>query len=546
MNGHHNGSHPPFVTDPLSPLPHIEAVLKRMGLAGAVTHSTPHRHQVTVGPERLLAFYDALRVQLPLVLLTMLALDRRGERGGWQVRTIWGMAQSPQSLEVVTDLASTSDAPEIPSITPLFPAANWYEREIQDLFGIISVGHPDPRRLAVHPNWPTTVYPLRHDVDRAAFPPYAPDDEHYHTRTTGEGVMEIPVGPIHAGIIEPGHFRFSAVGEVVVNLEARFFFTHRGVEKQLEGMPYEQGRYVVERTCATCTVASTLAYCQALEGIAGCAIPPRAAYLRVILAELERLSNHIGDTGNLCAGAGFHAGTQQGAYLKEILLDLNERLVGSRYLFGVLRPGGTGVDLAGGALATLRATLASVRRAYQRLVRTILGNTGVVDRFTGTGRVFGRTARELGAVGVAARASGVEGDVRRDAPYAAYATLGPIAVPLRTTGDVLARLEIRVEEVAESFRLIAAALDQMPSGAIATPLGSLPAGASGYGVTESARGATCHWVLIGPHATIARVRLRTASYANWPLVPRAVLNNIVPDFPLINKSFELCYSCLDR
>jgi Ni,Fe-hydrogenase III large subunit/Ni,Fe-hydrogenase III component G len=546
MTDHGNGRYHAGTIPPTPTFSLATVAFQQVGVADTLIQVAPHHYQVRVPPAQLIAFYDTLRAHYPLRLLTMVGLDRRVDLGIWQIRTLWGMAHGAQSLEVVTDLAATPDPPQIPSITPLFPAANWYEREIRDLFGIIPVGHPDPRHLVVHPNWPATVYPLRQEYDRATFPPYARNDEHFHNRTSGEGVMEIPVGPIHAGVIEPGHFRFSAVGEVVVNLEARFFFTHRGVEKHLEGMDAARACYVVERTCAACTVASTLAYCQALEEIAGCVIPPRAAYLRVIWAELERLYNHIGDTGNLCAGIGFHAGTQQGAYLKEILLDLNERLVGSRYLFGVVRPGGVGVDLAADATGTLRATLAMVRPRYQRLVRTILGNTGVVDRFTGTGRVFERTARELGAVGVAARASGVDTDVRRDAPYAAYAHLGSLTVPTQTPGDVFARLKIRVAEVAESFRLIAAALDQLPTGAVKARLGALPAGASGYGVTESARGATCHWVLIGPNQTLARVRLRTASYANWPLVPRAVLNNIIPDFPLINKSFELCYSCLDR
>ena len=546
MSAHQNGQHPAGTTPPAPAFPRTVEVLQHLGLAEALTQPTPQHYQVRVAPTQLIAFYDALRAQCPVQLLTMVALDRRAELGIWQVRTLWGMAHAAASLEVVTDLALSPDPPSLPSITPLFPAANWYEREIHDLFGIKPEGHPDPRHLAVHPHWPAAVYPLRQEFDRATFPPYAADDEQFHNRTSGEGVMEIPVGPIHAGIIEPGHFRFSAVGEVVVNLEARFFFTHRGVEKQLEGMGVERARYLIERNCAACTVASTLAYCQALEGIAGCAVPPRALLLRVIWAELERIYNHIGDTGNLCAGVGFHVGTQQGAYLKEILLDLNERLAGSRYLFGVLRPGGVGVDLDAAALRTLRTTLALVRPRYQRLVRTILGNTGVLDRFTGTGRVFERTARELGAVGVAARASGVDADVRRDAPYAAYAQLGPLTIPTHTAGDVFARLEMRVAEVAESFRLIAAALDHLAPGVVVAPLGSVPAGASGYGLTESARGATCHWVLIGPEQTLARVRLRTASYANWPLVPRAVLNNIIPDFPLINKSFELCYSCLDR
>ncbi len=502
--------------------------------------------QVEVIPSDILQFYNTVKPRFLFILLTMVALDRRREYANWQVRTIWCISETPIFLEVVTNIDQSNTVPELPSITPLFPAANWYEREMYDFFGIVPVGHPDPRRLAMHYHWPNTNFPLRQDENRSTFPPYISNDEYFQNRTTGSGVMEIPVGPIHAGIIEPAHFRFSAVGETIVNLEATFFYTHKGIEKQLEGLSIEQARYIIERTCAACTVANTLAYCQALEQIAGTSLSSRATFLRVIFAELERLYNHIGDTGNLCAGVGFHVGIQEGAALKEILLDLQERLTGSRYLFGVLRLGGVGVDLSPSDLSLLHKTLAEVRKRYQRLIKTMLLNTSVVDRFTGAGIIFQRTARELGAVGVAARACGVDRDVRRDIPYAAYTQFNPIAIPLRISGDVLARLEIRIEEVAESFRLIDAAIQHLPDGAIQVPLGSLPAASSGFSLTESARGAVCHWFLIGPNQTIKRARLRTASYVNWPLVPRAALNNIVPDFPLINKSFELCYSCLDR
>jgi Ni,Fe-hydrogenase III large subunit/Ni,Fe-hydrogenase III component G len=522
---------------------HVRQVLRELeevSLVSSTEAVTTLAHtRVHVPPDHLIAFYRALHARLPCELCTMVALDLVERH---QVRAVWRVDGSSYTLEVITGLNQT----EMPSITPLIPSANWYEREIQDMFGIRVVGHPDPRRLALHRNWPQDIPPLSHNMAREKFPPYQPDEEDYRNRTSGEGLMEIPVGPIPAGIIEPGHFRFSAIGEIILNLEARLFYTHRGIEKQLEGMLPEPARFVVERTCAACTVASTLAYCQALENIAGQEIPPRAAYLRVIFAELERLYNHVGDTGNLCAGIGFHAGTQRGAALKERLRELNARVTGSRYLFGVFRPGGAGVDLDVAAVRAIQKTLAEVQVQYRRLVRMMLGNSGVVDRLQGTGVLSHRTALDLGAVGVAARASGVDRDVRRDKPYAAYGALGQIQVPIANGGDVLARLEVRVDEAKESFRIIADALNQLPSGSRWEPLGKLDAGAAGFGMTESARGAVCHWVQIGPERSLARVRLRTASFANWPAVPRAALNNIVPDFPLINKSFELCYSCLDR
>jgi Ni,Fe-hydrogenase III large subunit len=417
------------------------------------------------------------------------------------------------------------------------------------MFGLVPQGHPDPRRVALHRNWPEDLRPLRRDFDAFDEPPFTSDDEEFRNRTQGEGILEIPVGPIHAGIIEPGHFRFSAVGEQIVNLEARFFYTHRGVEKQCEGLPVERALYLVERNCAVCSVSSVLAYCQALESLAGIEPPESALYLRLVYAELERLYNHVGDIGNICAGIGFHAGSQGGLALKEELLALNERLVGNRYLFGVVRPGGVGPGLDSLGRWSLREEMWQLRERFSRLVELILNNDGVVDRFATTGVLLPSSAQNLGVVGVAARASGVDRDVRRDHPYAAYGQLPPRAIPVFQSGDVYARFGVRVEEVKTSAELILGALDkleELPPGPLSVPLRELPAYRSAFGLTESARGANCHWLMTGPGNRLYRYRIRTASYANWPVVPRAVLNNIVPDFPLINKSFELCYSCLDR
>lgn len=498
---------------------------------------------------RLADFCDHLRQTLPLFLITMVALDDRTRTGNYVLYAVFGLENSRLFLSVETDIP---DGPEdtltYQSITPLFPAANWYEREARDLFGLTPLGHPDPRRLLLHRHWPDKVRALRHDVALSYQPPFLPDNGEFHNRTNGEGLMEIPVGPIHAGIIEPGHFRFSAIGEQIINLEARLFYTHRGIEKQCEGLPIERALYLTERTCATCTIANTLAYCQALERLASPeqGIPARAAFLRVIYAELERLYNHIGDIGNICAGIGFHAGAQSGALLKEDVLRLNEQLLGSRYLFGLLRPGGVRRDLSQGAIAVLQHQLPWIQGELSALLRLLQKNEWVQDRFVGTGVLKHQIAHDLGAVGVAARASGIDRDVRRDYPYAAYHELPPETIPLLQGGDVAARVALRAQEAQVSFKLLATALQQLPQGKLSASLGVLPAYESTLSMTESARGETSHWVMTGPGNTIYRYRIRTASYANWPVVLQAALGNIVPDFPLINKSFELCYSCLDR
>ncbi len=437
------------------------------------------------------------------------------------------------------------DAPAYPSITPLVPAAHWDEREARDLLGIVPVGHPDPRRLVLHETFPRGYHPLRKDVPPGVRPPvderrFVPFEVH------GEGVYQLPVGPIHAGVIEPGHFRFSAIGERVLHLDARLFFVHRGLEKLVEGRSLSAALPIVERACGVCTVTHALAYAQAVEELTETEIPSRARWARVLLAELERLYNHVGDLGNICAGIGFASGVARLGLLKERLLRANDALTGHRYLTGVVSPGGLAADLDPHGLAALPEALEAVGRELAASVRAVIRSEGVMGRLHGTGLVGAATAAALGALGVAARASGIGVDLRRDRPYAAY---GELDVPLVTAagGDVAARFHVRAQEAHESLRLAREALGRLPAGPVRSPLTTTPPeGASVLGAAEGPRGASWIWVRAGADGTIDRLRLRSASFANWPVVAVAVPGNLVPDFPLINKSFELCYACTDR
>lgn len=435
--------------------------------------------------------------------------------------------------------------PAYPSITPLVPAAHWDEREARDLLGIVPVGHPDPRRLVLHETFPRGYHPLRKDVSAGERPPlderrFVPFEVH------GEGVYQLPVGPIHAGVIEPGHFRFSAIGERVLHLDARLFFAHRGIEKLVEGRSLAAALPIVERACGVCTVTHALVYAQAVEELTGIQVPPRARWARVLLAELERLYNHVGDLGNMCAGIGFHSGVARLGWLKERLLRANDALTGHRYLTGIVAPGGLAADLDAGGLAALPEAVESIGREVSAAIRAILRSEGVMARFHGTGVVSAGTAAALGALGVAARASGIELDLRHDRPYAAYGELA-VAPITAAAGDVAARFHVRAQEAHESLRLIREVLGRLGAGPIRTPLEQTPApGASALGAAEGPRGASWAWLRAGSDGTVDRLRLRSASYANWPVVAAAAPDNLVPDFPLINKSFELCYACTDR
>lgn len=501
--------------------------------------------------------YDGMHIDVPLhrlvdtcaaiddlfsaPLATMVGLDDRARTGVFRLVYVFSVGGKWVSVEAEIDPAS----PEFPSVTPRLPAAHWYEREVQDMFGLIPDGHPDPRRLVLHDDWPEGVHPLRKDFDPSLPVPRVDGPKHRFHHLHGEGIVEIPVGPIHAGVIEPGHFRFAAVGEVVLHLETRLFYSHRGIEKLAEGKRFDHVLQIAERICGACSLAHAVAYCQAIESIAGAAIPPRSAALRTFFLELERLYNHVGDLGNICAGVGFAVGTSQGGRLKEELQRLNERLTGSRFLRGVCRVGGVRRDLEAADVRQAVETLRRVEADFRSFVELLLATDSFMDRLIGTGVVPLEAARDLGAVGVSARASGIDRDARRDHPYAGYGRLD-FRVPLHAAGDVRARAQVRIDEALVSFSLARDLLSALPDGPLFTTVGQLPPYRTAIGVTESPRGENVHWVRTGPQGLIDRYRVRSASYCNWPIVALAVPGNMVPDFPLINKSFELCYSCLDR
>ncbi|MCW2278675.1 NADH-quinone oxidoreductase subunit C [Heliophilum fasciatum] len=501
----------------------------------------------TVLPEQGPEVAQVVHGQLGLPLTMMVAVDERAKSGVYRLTYLFSLIDKPAFLAL--EMAVDGQAAEYPSWTPAVPAANWHEREARDLLGVVPVGHPDPRRLVLHGNWPHGYHPLRQDApsEVAATAP-----RRFSFRPPGEEAMQIPVGPIHAGIIEPGHFRFTAVGEQIQALEANLFYTHRGIEKWCEGKPVMTVLAAAERLCGVCSLTNSLAFCQAVEAIAKVEVPPAARYGRVLLCELERLYNHIGDLGNICAGTAVALGTMAGTRIKEQLQQLNDALTGSRFLRGILVPGGLRRPLAAEGIDKV---LREVRRDAAMLADTLLGHASFMDRLDHTGIVDRATAWRLGAVGVAARASGIDRDCRRDHPHAAYHELR-WQVPVHQEGDVAARLKVRIEEIEQSLSLIEQAraallamatttTTTMKPGDWAAVIDEYPAG-RGWGVAESPRGETVHWLEIDAQGLVSRYRVRTGSYANWPVVVAAVPGNMVPDFPLINKSFELCYACSDR
>jgi Ni,Fe-hydrogenase III large subunit len=408
----------------------------------------------------------------------------------------------------------------VPTIVDLAPAANWDEREAADLYGLRFDGHEPLRPL------------VDHDLDL----------ERWTVPVRGADAYQVAVGPIHAGVIESGHFRFHVVGDRILHLDARLFYKHRGLERAAEERPLGEGLAYAQRACAACAVSNTLAYAHACEAAIGLRAPAELARVRTVLLELERVWSHLNDIAAVCAGVGLAAGNARFAALTERARELNRMLTGHRFLFGSIRVGGSALKLDAVAVAAARDELAAILAESRSGWRELLFNASFQDRLPEVGVVTAAEARRLGAVGPAARASGVAEDARTAADRLAYGGFEPVA-PRRTAGDVQARLEQRAVELLQSLELLPTLLTGAlePAEAVtrdaATPLG--------LALVESPRGATL-CVVERNGGRLRRLRLRTGSYANWPVVAHAAAGNLLPDFPLINKSFELCYACADR
>jgi Ni,Fe-hydrogenase III large subunit/Ni,Fe-hydrogenase III component G len=499
---------------------------------------SPRELRVSVPRESLTGFADYLRAEVHARPELIVAEDTRLEAKAFILRYIFQVDGAAGF--VVASITVPAEDPSFPSLATRWYLASRFEREIHDLFGLVPTGHPDLRRLPLHQFWPGNFHPLLKDATLRQ--DFCDEGEAYpFRRVEGEGLYEITVGPVHAGIIEPGHFRFSVEGETIINLESRMYFVHKGIEKLFESAALPQALKLAERISGDSSVAHTLAFCQAVEALAGVVIPPRAAYLRVVLLELERLYNHIADVGAICTDTGFAFANVHALRLREDLLRLNVRLVGHRLLRDALVPGGVIRDFSGEQIADARRSIARISADFAQIVEIATSNGLVLDRLHNTGRLSQQIAHDMQVVGVAARASGIDEDTRRDHPFAAYGAL-PLHVVVRTEGDVWARLMVRVDEAREAVRLIGAAFEALPDGRLTAPINLLPEGTSAFGLVEGWRGPVWHWVTAGKNNWLRRVKIKDPSFANWPALNYAILKNIVPDFPLVNKSFNLSYA----
>jgi len=475
-------------------------------------------------------------------LVSVFADDARAEQGVFYLYYVFALDAAHGFFVLRVPVAP--ERPEFTSLTNAIHAVDWQEREIQDLFGLRLIGHPNPRRCALHDDWPE-VYPLRKDFDlRSTLPPFE-GERHNLREVEGEGVFQVPVGPVHAGIIEPGHFLFSVAGEPVLYLQVRMFYVHKGSEKLFENMPIPHCVRLAESISGDSGFAHATAFCHAVERVCGAEVPSRGRALRTICLELERLYNHIADIGAICADVAFVTANMHAMRLKERVLRANEQLTGNRLLRGMACLGGVRFDFESEHIKAIQGLIAELKPEFESMIEIIRDSSGTRDRLETAGVLKPEIARSLGVVGVAGRASGFNQDLRRDFPHDFYDQV-QFDVPVFTEGDVQRRMVVRREEIFQSMGIIQQVLEKLPPGPISVKVDEVPPGRSALGYVEGWRGEIFHWIRTAPGNRLARCKVKDPSLQNWPAITEAILGNIIPDFPVVNKSFNLSYSGTDR
>jgi Ni,Fe-hydrogenase III large subunit len=465
------------------------------------------------------------------------AASERLAAGEWTLLGLWGEAGAVHMAlldepEGAIGVASLECGDAFPSVGRHHPPAIRLERTIRDLFGLEPDGLVDARPWLDHGRWGTR-HPLGARSEAWEPAPYP------FLAAEGDSLHQIPVGPVHAGIIEPGHFRFTAGGETVVRLEQRLGYVHKGIEGLMAGADLERAAKLAGRTSGDSTVAYGLAFARAAEAAMGIAAPPRAVWLRALMAELERLANHLGDIGAICNDAAFALMHAHCGVLRERVLRAADAGFGHRLMRDRIVVGGVAADLAADGVAALQALLAELRRRFPALVELYDNTASLQDRTVATGVLQPALARQFGAGGHVGRASGRAFDARRTPGYPPYGSLR-FEVPVLQAGDVNARVWIRIREVEQSVALLDQILAQLPAGPLRTVVPPKPG--EGMALVESFRGDVLVWLRLAADGSVARCHLRDPSWFQWPLLEAAIEGNIVADFPLCNKSFNCSYS----
>ncbi len=501
---------------------------------------TDNYTHVNIQQGRIKEVISALYTDASLALLTVYAEEIAHEK--FTINYVFAAIGSNAILTVTTEVDADNS---FHSLGAEFRVFAGYENEIMTMFGFTPTGHPGARNTVIHANWPKGVYPLRKSTKWNERPPMINDFSYPFFEVKGEGMYQIPVGPVHAGIIEPGHFVFSVLGEEIQQLDAQFGYVHKGVEKLFENLDKEKHLQLAEHISGDSTVSHALAYAQAIESMQGLTVPDRAKYLRVIYAEIERVANHLNDIGFIMLDTAFAFGGANGGRLREMVMQLAEKLTGSRFMRKTVIIGGVSHDISEEDLSNLSLQLKNIEVDFNEVIKIAEKSITLAQRVENTGKLKLQIAKDYGVVGVPLRALGVARDARKDFAYAAYAKLN-FSVATRTEGDVSARMWVKIYEVYTSIALIRAAIEQLPKGPVSVAATKeLAANACGVGIVEGWRGDIVYVVKTDTHGKVSRVKVRDPSFLNWQAFPHVVEGEMVPDFPLCNKSFNLSYTGSD-
>ena len=480
----------------------------------------------------------ALHKKLNSPVMMFFASDETTEEKVFRLYCVFESTICRKWFFVVSDISE--DIPEYKSLSKEIFSAALFEREMKEMFGLIPTDSPDTRRMRLHDEvWYEGNYPMRkkfteNNIKKSVFKKYV------FKKVEGEGIFEVPVGPVHAGIIGPGHFRFSVAGEPIINLEIRLGFTHKGTEKLFENKKPEECLKLTESIVGDSPFAHSMAFCNAMEKMYSITVPVRAQYIRCIFLELERMYNHAADIGGIALDVGFSFPSAYASIIKEKILRLNEKLTGSRYIKNVNIIGGVAKNICESDSKSIIEYLENISADFKELKDMLLTNVSFLDRVETTGILKRKTAEDMGIVGLPARASGIQKDLRKDFPcpydYVDFKIIK------QSKGDVLARINLRIEEFEESVRMIKQFVKLLKAGEIKGKSSKESAPDFALGYVEGWRGPVLYWIKLNATGLIERCKIVDPSFHNWQGLSYVVIGSIIPDFPVCNKSFNLSYS----
>lgn len=527
--------------------------LEKMFPPGAITEIKVKEDKiyVEVRREQLVEVVAKTYWELGGYLSVMIGTDDRYFDGHYRLYYVMSMEEGIEDVWgkpwIIICTKIPWDDPSFEATTPKVPAASWYEREVRDLLGLEPKGHPDPRRLVLPDDWPEGLYPLRKEFKFYERPPREPKPYPFRPEEAPEGIVQIPMSPIHALADEPSQFRLFVDGERIVDVDYRMYYVYRGIEKLAEErFTYNQVPFLAERICGICGYAHATAYCQAVEDALGIEVPERAEYIRTIMLEIERLHSHLLNLGIACHLAAFDWGFMELFRIREKVMKAAEILTGGRKTYGMNLVSGVRRDIPRDRAKKVLELLKEVRKEFKKALDVITSNSLFIRRAEGVGILSKKVARALSPVGPTVRGSGIPRDTRYDHPYAAYKYI-KVKPVIEQGGDVLSRCLVRAQEMFDSLDIVEHALDEMPRGPIINEENiELVDYAVGIGYVEAPRGEDVHFVITRRDSRVYRWRIRASTYNNWPVLPYMSRGYSIADFPLIVGSLDPCYSCTER